>query len=84
MCCISFQVIRKKRHSRSYEKISSNENLKLVDKAFDTIYESSEGDCRRAINLLQATASVSLDITSELVSVISSAAKPADIRVVLD
>jgi len=48
------------------------------------LYEASEGDCRRAINLLQATASISPNITEELVNTIVSSAKPADIKVVLE
>jgi len=48
------------------------------------IYEGSEGDCRRCINLLQSTSSVSPSITTELVSTILSDAKPRDIKIVLD
>ena len=50
----------------------------------ETLYEASEGDCRRAINLLQATASISPDINSEMINMISSSSKPSGIRVVLD
>jgi replication factor C small subunit len=50
----------------------------------EMIYEGSEGDCRRAINLLQSTASISPLISIELISTVISSAKPKDIRVVLD
>ena len=43
-----------------------------------------EGDCRRAINLLQATSAISLNIDKEMVNLMSSSAKPADIKIVLD
>ena len=60
------------------------EKLKLAEDLFETLYDASEGDCRRAINLLQATASISPDITAEMVKMISSSTKPKDIKVVLD
>ena len=50
----------------------------------EIIYEGSEGDCRRAVNILQSTASISPSITPDLVSTIISSAKPKDIRIVLD
>ena len=50
----------------------------------EILYEGSEGDCRKAINLIQATASISPSITKELISTIISNAKPKDIKVVLD
>ena len=48
------------------------------------MYEDSEGDCRRVINLMQATSSVSTKITAELVNTIVASAKPKDIKVVLE
>lgn len=81
---LRFKLLEKKDVSSVIKKIAEKENLKLSEDAFETVYETSEGDCRRAINLLQATASISLDINSEMVKIISSSTKPADIRVVLD
>jgi len=60
------------------------EGLTISADAFDVLYEASEGDCRRVINLLQATSSISPNITPDLVNTIVSKAKPTDIRVVLD
>ncbi|MBU2504030.1 MAG: Replication factor C small subunit, partial [Nanoarchaeota archaeon] len=48
------------------------------------LYEGSEGDCRRAINLLQSTAFVSPVVNESIVSTVISNAKPKDIRTVLD
>jgi replication factor C small subunit len=79
-----FRLLEKKDVSRVIEKIAEIENLKISDDAFETLYETSEGDCRRAINLLQATASISPDIDSEMINMISSSSKPADIKIVLD
>lgn len=79
-----FKLLEKKDVSVVMKKIADRETLKLTDDAFSSLYEASEGDCRRAINLLQATASISLDINSEMINIISAKTKPANIKVVLD
>ncbi len=79
-----FRLLEKKDIEKVIKKIADKEKLSIGEKAFEMIYEGSEGDCRRCINILQATASISPDIVPELVSTIISNAKPKDIRVVLD
>lgn len=79
-----FKLLEKKDVATVVKRIAEKENLKLADNAFEALYESSEGDCRRAINLLQATASISLDINAEMINIIASSSKPANIKVVLD
>lgn len=79
-----FQLLEKKDIKKRIDLIAENEGLTLSADAFDVLYESSEGDCRRVINLLQATASISPNITPDLVSTIVSKAKPSDIKVVLE
>jgi len=79
-----FKILEKKDISEVIKKIADKENLKLTDDAFETLYEVSEGDCRKAINLLQATASVSLDINAEMINMIAASARPKDLKVVLD
>jgi len=79
-----FKLLEKKDIERIIKKISENEKLILDPEAVEILYEGSEGDCRRAINLLQSTASISPTISSELVSTIISSAKPKDIKIVLD
>jgi replication factor C small subunit len=79
-----FKLLEKKDIGTLVKRIANSEKLRLGENAIDTLYEASEGDCRRAINLLQATASISLDVNSEMILMIASSAKPADIRVVLD
>ena len=64
--------------------VAESEGLSISADAFDALYEASEGDCRREINLLQATASISPNITPDLVNTIVSKAKPSDIKIVLD
>lgn len=79
-----FKLLEKKDIDRYMRRITELENLTITPDAIETIYEGSEGDCRRATNLLQATASISPSITSELASTIIANAKPKDIRIVLD
>lgn len=79
-----FKLLEKKDIKKRIGFIAQNENLNVREDALDTLYEASEGDCRRAINLLQATASISPDVTPDMVAMVSSAAKPADVKVVLD
>jgi len=79
-----FKLLEKKDIEKRIKVIVENEKLYINDEAIETIYDGSEGDCRRAINLIQATASISPNITNELVSTIISNAKPKDIKVVLD
>jgi len=79
-----FKLLEKKDVANVIRRIAEKEKLKLTDDAFETLYEASEGDCRKAINLLQATASIALDINGEMVNMIASSAKPKDIKVVLE
>ena len=79
-----FRLLEKKDIINIIKRIAEKENLQVLDDTFEILYDSSEGDCRRAINLLQATASISPDINAEMVSMISSSAKPANIKIVLD
>jgi replication factor C small subunit len=79
-----FKLLEKKDVEKVINKISIEEKLSVSPEAIDILYEGSEGDCRRAVNLLQATASISPNITKDLVSTIISNAKPKDIKIVLD
>lgn len=79
-----FKLLEKKDIGKIAKKIADGEKLNLKDDVFDVLYEAAEGDCRRAINIMQATAAISPDVNAEMVKMISSSAKPADIKVVLD
>ena len=79
-----FKLLEKKDMVEVMKRIAQKENLKLTDDAFEVLYEASEGDCRKAINFLQATASISLDINAEMINIIASTTKPSGIKIVLD
>ena len=79
-----FKLLEKKDIEKRIKLIAEREKISIDEKAIEAIYEGSEGDCRRAINLLQASASISQNITGEIVNILLSNAKPKDIKVVLD
>jgi replication factor C small subunit len=79
-----FKLLEKKDIKIIVDRIGAGEGLIITPEGFSALYEASEGDCRRVINLLQATSSISLNITPELINTIVSQAKPSDIRIVLD
>ncbi len=79
-----FQLLSKADIKERVDLIVQSEGLTITPEAFDVLYEASEGDCRRIINLLQATSSISPNITPDLINTIISHARPSDIKVVLD
>lgn len=79
-----FKMLEKKDIEKRIKIIAEKENLELDQKTIETLYEDSEGDCRRVINLLQAASSISPTITQELINTLISAAKPGDIKIVLE
>ncbi|MDD5700140.1 MAG: replication factor C small subunit [Candidatus Nanoarchaeia archaeon] len=79
-----FKLLEKKDMEKVIQKIAERELLTITPDSTEILYEGSEGDCRRCINLVQATAAISPSITSELVLTIISNTKPKDIKVVLD
>lgn len=79
-----FKLLEKKDIEKIIKLIAKSENLSISQEAIEMIYEGSEGDCRKCINILQSTAAISPSITSELISTIISNAKPKDIKIVLD
>ena len=79
-----FKLLEKKDIEKVVIKIAEQENLSVSPESVEILYEGSEGDCRKAINIIQSTASISPSITAELISTIISNAKPKDIKVVLD
>jgi replication factor C small subunit len=79
-----FKLLEKKDLEKYLRRIMDVERITMSPEAFEILYEGSEGDCRKAVNLLQSTASIASNITSELISTIISSTKPKDIKIVLD
>jgi replication factor C small subunit len=79
-----FKLLEKKDIEKIIKLIAEKENLTIKEDAMESIYEGSDGDCRKCINLLQSTAAISPSINKDLISTILSNAQPKDIRIVLD
>ncbi len=79
-----FKLLEKKDIDLYINKICDKEGLGINEAALEVLYEGCEGDCRKATNILQSTASISPTITEDLILTIISSAKPKDIKVVLD
>lgn len=65
------------------KRIEKNENLKISKDAYGALYESCGGDARKAVNVLQSCASVSKEITPDLIYSMASYAKPEDVKKVI-
>ncbi len=79
-----FKPLEKKDTDKVIEKITNQEQLEIEEEAKEALYEASEGDLRRVINLLQSTASISQRITADLINTVTASAKPSDIKTVLE
>ena len=79
-----FRPLEEKYLKEIIENIAKNEKLKMDNKAVKAIYELSEGDARKAENILQGCSAVSNNITEDLVYEIASSATPKEISNVLD
>src|SRR3989344_7725994 len=79
-----FKPLEKEPISNLINKIAKEEKIKVDPKAIEAIYQISEGDVRRVINIMQSCASVSKTITESLVYELSSAAEPKELKQVLE
>lgn len=79
-----FRLLPEERVLSLLQKISEQENIKIDEGAAKLIYEISEGDVRRATNLLQSCAVMSKRITEREVQEIVSFASPKEIKSMLE
>ncbi|MGQ4833355.1 MAG: replication factor C small subunit [Candidatus Asgardarchaeia archaeon] len=63
--------------------IAEQENVNLTEDGLDAIIYAAEGDMRRAINILQATAAISKEVNADSVFKIVGRARPQEIREML-
>ena len=66
------------------EKIAKNEGIEITEDGIKSILYISNGDMRRAINVLQVTASVSDKIDGETVYKMTSVARPEDAKKLIE
>jgi replication factor C small subunit len=65
------------------ESIAKHEKLHVDPKAKEAILEVTGGDCRRAENILQASAATTDKITDEVIFSMASVARPKEVREIL-
>ncbi|MCK4714760.1 MAG: replication factor C small subunit, partial [Candidatus Aenigmarchaeota archaeon] len=74
-----FRRLGKEDVKKYAQRIAQNENLNIREDAYDAIYEASEGDLRKATNILQACSTLG-SIDREGVYRIVSQVKPEDMK----
>ena len=79
-----FRLLERKDVEKIIKRIAEGEKLEVNESAVESIFEVSEGDCRRVINLLQTTGSISNVITKDLIDTIVPSAKPSEIKIILE
>jgi replication factor C small subunit len=79
-----FLPLQEEEMKKTLENVAKEENLKVDDKAFHAIFYVSEGDMRRALNILQGCAMHSSKISEELVHKISSRAMPKEVKAMVE
>jgi replication factor C small subunit len=66
------------------KRIADNEGLEVDDQAYEVIYDFSEGDMRKAINILQACASISKRIEEKTVYEVMGYVSRGEVRRILE
>lgn len=79
-----FKPLDKKDVESIVEKIASEEKLKIGENVIEALYQVSEGDCRKAENILQSSAVLDKHITEETIYSLASIARPKELRETLE
>lgn len=74
-----FKSLSKENVFEYMERIVKGEKLKIDREALETLYSISEGDMRKATNILQASAVLGKKITKDMVYEVASQAEPKEI-----
>jgi len=79
-----FTFLPREEQDKYLKHITENENVKLLKDGLDAIFEVCSGDLRRAINTLQAAASLNKPVDAKVVYSITGRASPADVRKMIE
>jgi len=79
-----FKPLDKQDLHKIIDKISSEEKIKVTDKAKDALIDISEGDCRKLENIMQASSVIGKEITDETIFAIASMARPKEVIDILN
>lgn len=75
-----FSYLPRDEHDRYLKEIAEKEGMKLSSEGLEAIFEVCSGDLRKAINTLQASASLDKPVDAKVVYSITGKASPADVR----
>jgi replication factor C small subunit len=75
-----FSYLPKEEHDRYLNEIAEKEGVKLSGEGLEAIFEVCGGDLRRAINTLQASASLGKPVDAKVIYSITGKASPADVQ----
>jgi len=79
-----FSYLPREEHDQYLRMIAEKQNLNLLNDGLDAIFEVCGGDLRKAINTLQAAASLNKPIDAKVVYSIAGRAHPADVRKMIE
>ena len=79
-----FTFLPREEHDKHLKHIAENEGIKLLKDGLDAIFEVCAGDLRKAINTLQAAASLNKPIDAKIVYSIAGRAHPADVQKMIE
>ena len=74
-----FKALTKENVFEYMERIRKGENFKIDKDAMETLYSISEGDLRKAVNILQASSVLGKRITEDVIYEVASQAEPKEI-----
>jgi len=78
-----FTYLPREEQNKHLQHIAQNENVNLLNDGLDAIYDVCGGDLRKAINSLQAAASLGKPVSSETVYSVVGRANPADVHAMI-
>jgi len=74
-----FKALTKENVFEYVERVVKGEKLKIDKEALETLYSISEGDLRKATNILQASAVLEKKITKDTIYEVASRAEPKEV-----
>lgn len=75
-----FSYLPREEHDHFLKQIAEKEQVKLTEEGAEAIFKVCGGDMRRAINTLQASASLSKPVDAKVVYSITGKASPVDVQ----
>jgi len=79
-----FKQLDKNAIEKIVKGIAENEGLELGEGVIYDLFGASEGDCRKLVNIMQASAVISKRITSDLIGQITKSSNNEDIKSIVE